>query len=119
MVEYSSSLEPPVMVARGVLHGCIGVCCTAKYPSVFANIGDKDIWNFVQEKAIKINVDHTEKKQNIADHTEKNKEKIIDEEKSTNVTGIVIGIVFLILVLIVFLFIYINKCKKPKILSRV
>ena len=58
MVEYSSSLEPPVMVARGVLHGCIGVCCTAKYPSVFANIGDKDIWNFVQEKAIKINVDN-------------------------------------------------------------
>ena len=58
MVEYSSSLEPPVMVARGVLHGCIGVCCTAKYPSVFANIGDKDIWNFVQEKAIKIDVDN-------------------------------------------------------------
>ena len=58
MFEYSSSLEPPVMVARGVLHGCIGVCCTAKYPSVFANIGDKDIWNFVQEKAIKINVDN-------------------------------------------------------------
>ena len=46
------------MVARGVLHGCIGVCCTAKYPSVFANIGDKDIWNFVQEKAIKIDVDN-------------------------------------------------------------
>ena len=45
------------MVARGVLHGCIGACCSANYPSVFANLGDKEIWDFVQGKAIKLNVD--------------------------------------------------------------
>ena len=57
LIEYISSTRPAVMVARGVLHGCIGACCSANYPSVFANLGDKEIWNFVQGKAIKINID--------------------------------------------------------------
>ena len=81
MFEYSSSVEPAVMVVRGVLHGCIGVCCSAKYPSVFANIGDKEIWDFVQEKAIKIDVDHMGKNQNQDGNDEegKNVNQIVDQ----------------------------------------
>ena len=83
MFEYSSSVEPAVMVVRGVLHGCIGVCCSAKYPSVFANIGDKEIWDFVQEKAIKIDVDHMGKNQNQDGNDEegKNINQIVDHTR--------------------------------------
>ena len=111
------------MVVRGVLHGCIGVCCSAKYPSVFANIGDKEIWNFVQEKGIKINVDHKEQNQDPIEkitpkESEKSKKQTINEENATNITGIVIGVIFSIVLIGVSLFIYIKYCKKTKILSR-
>ena len=38
-------------IAIGVLHGCIGKCCTEKYPSVFVNLADEAIWNFVYKNA--------------------------------------------------------------------
>ena len=50
MIEYITRVNPPVMVARGILHGCIGKCCSREYPSVFANLGDKSIWNFIVDK---------------------------------------------------------------------
>ena len=34
-------------VARGVLHGCIGECCSRKYPSIFTRIDDEIVWNFI------------------------------------------------------------------------
>ena len=34
-------------VALGVLHGCIGECCSRKYPSIFTRIDDKEVWNFI------------------------------------------------------------------------
>ena len=123
LIEYVSSFRPAVMVVRGVLHGCIGVCCSAKYPTVFANIGDIEIWNFVQEKAIKINVDQKEQNQNpieeiTTNKSEKSKKQTINEGNGNNITGIVIGVVFSIVLLGVSLFIYIKYCKKTKILSR-
>ena len=36
-------------IARGVLHGCIGTCCSMRYPSVFTNLDDKEIWNFIYD----------------------------------------------------------------------
>ena len=38
-------------IAIGVLHGCIGKCCTEKYPSVFVNLADEAIWKFVYNNA--------------------------------------------------------------------
>ena len=38
-------------IAIGVLHGCIGKCCTEKYPSVFVNFADEAIWKFVFKNA--------------------------------------------------------------------
>ena len=38
-------------IAIGVLHGCIGKCCTEKYPSVFVNLADEAIWKFVYKNA--------------------------------------------------------------------
>ena len=40
-------------IAIGVLHGCIGKCCTEKYPSVFVNLADEAIWKFVYDNAKK------------------------------------------------------------------
>ena len=34
-------------IARGVLHGCIGTCCSRRYPSVFTRIDDAEVWNFI------------------------------------------------------------------------
>ena len=34
-------------VARGVLHGCIGECCSRKFPSIFTRIDDREVWNFI------------------------------------------------------------------------
>ena len=39
-------------IAIGVLHGCIGKCCTEKYPSVFVNLADEAIWKFVYKNAL-------------------------------------------------------------------
>ena len=36
-------------IARGVLHGCIGTCCSMRYPSVFTSIDDREIWNFIYD----------------------------------------------------------------------
>ena len=38
-------------IAIGVLHGCIGKCCTEKYPSVFVNLADEAIWKFVYKNS--------------------------------------------------------------------
>ena len=51
MIEYITRVNPPVMIARGILHGCIGKCCSKEYPSVFANLGEKSIWNFIVGKS--------------------------------------------------------------------
>ena len=34
-------------IAHGVLHGCIGDCCSRRYPSVFTSIDDAEVWNFI------------------------------------------------------------------------
>ena len=34
-------------IAYGVLHGCIGKCCSRSYPSIFARIDEEDIWTFI------------------------------------------------------------------------
>ena len=35
-------------VAYGVVHGCIGTCCSVEYPSVFTSLGEKDVLDFVK-----------------------------------------------------------------------
>ena len=49
---FSFSLGAPLLdnmnkIARGVLHGCIGTCCSRRYPSVFTSIDDVEVWNFI------------------------------------------------------------------------
>ena len=34
-------------IAHGLLHGCIGDCCSRRYPSVFTSIDDAEVWNFI------------------------------------------------------------------------
>ena len=115
MIEYISSTRPPVMVVRGVLHGCIGKCCGKKYPSIFANLGDKEIWNFVQETAIKIKVDNNNN--NFRDPNANQRQDLIKENEKTNITGIVIGIIFAtIFALGLSIFVYIRYCKNSEIL---
>lgn len=64
-MEFVTSHSPPLTVARGILHGCIGKigqgkCCTVQYPSVFANLGDEEIWTFVKEAAYLVSVDDSQ-----------------------------------------------------------
>ena len=34
-------------IAHGVLHGCIGKCCSRSYPSIFTRIDEEEIWTFI------------------------------------------------------------------------
>ena len=46
--------DKPQFVARGVLHGSIGDCGNIDFPSVFANLADKQIWQFLKDQDIDI-----------------------------------------------------------------
>ena len=37
-----------IRVAYGVVHGCIGACCSIDYPSVFTSLGDREVLTFVR-----------------------------------------------------------------------
>jgi len=50
LFEYIHDKNPPIFVARGVLHGCIvdvDGCCGKDYPPVFGNLYNSKIWNFI------------------------------------------------------------------------
>ena len=53
-------------VARGVLHGCIGECCSIDFPSVFANLADKEIWQFLKDQGI--NITYIEVDKNVSEN---------------------------------------------------
>ena len=44
------------MVAYGVVHGCLGKCCSIEYPSIFTSIGNADVLKFLNDVGITINV---------------------------------------------------------------
>ena len=46
------------MVAYGVVHGCIGECCSIDYPSVFTSLGDEDVLSFLNGFGTTINIDN-------------------------------------------------------------
>ena len=46
------------MVAYGVVHGCLGKCCSIEYPSVFTSLGNADVLRFLNGVGITINVKH-------------------------------------------------------------
>ena len=47
------------MVAYGVVHGCLGKCCSIDYPSVFTSLGDKEVLRFLNGVGgIAINVEN-------------------------------------------------------------
>jgi hypothetical protein len=43
-------------VAYGVVHGCIGACCSIEYPSVFTSLGDSEVLTFVRDFGITMNI---------------------------------------------------------------
>ena len=45
-----------LLVAYGVVHGCIGACCSIDYPSVFTSLGDKEVLTFVRDFGITTNI---------------------------------------------------------------
>ena len=54
LFEYFHDRYPPIFVARGILHGCIGFCCGKDYPSVFANLANEEIRSFIFDDVIGI-----------------------------------------------------------------
>ena len=46
------------MVAYGVVHGCLGKCCSIDYPSVFTSLGNEDVLRFLNGVGIAINVEN-------------------------------------------------------------
>ena len=61
---------------RGVVHGCIGGCCSKEYPTVFANLADKKIWDFVMEEGLKPHTIYVDTKSDLSsDKKEKDKSK--------------------------------------------
>ena len=44
--------EKNSLVAYGVVHGCIGACCSIEYPSVFTSLGDSEVLTFVRDFGI-------------------------------------------------------------------
>ena len=85
------------MVARGILHGCIGECCSKEYPSVFANLGDKSIWNFIVGKSFAQTL--------VID------ENIVGDDPQTLLIVLILVILILILAFII-LFIWFLKRKR-------
>ena len=46
------------MVAYGVVHGCLGKCCSIDYPSVFTSLGDEEVLRFLNGVGIAINIEN-------------------------------------------------------------
>ena len=63
------------VLIRGVVHGCIGACCSKDYPTVFANLADKKIWNFVMKETSNPKTIYVDKKSDQEWKCEKNKKK--------------------------------------------
>jgi len=64
------------VLIRGVVHGCIGGCCSKEYPTVFANLADKKIWNFVMKEGLNPITIYVDKKNaQISDKKKKEKDK--------------------------------------------
>ena len=91
--------------ALGVLHGCIGECCSRAYPSVFANLGDDQIMNFIIRNA------------NLTKPTKTNG-NLIDADsfgKETNWNaGLIIVIIFAVVAIAVICF-YILRWKRKQL----
>ena len=51
--------EKNSLVAYGVVHGCIGACCSIEYPSVFTSLGDSEVLTFVRDFGITTNINIT------------------------------------------------------------
>ena len=41
------------------MDGHIGECCSKKYPAIFANLDDREIWSFIEENGVKNFVNST------------------------------------------------------------
>ena len=64
MFEFVPGKTHQFMVAYGVVHGCIGRCCSIDYPSVFNSLGDDDVVKFLNGVGIAINVENIAAKDN-------------------------------------------------------
>ena len=53
---YVQGRNRKLTVAYGVVHGCIGACCSIDYPSVFTSLGDKEVLTFVRDFGITTNI---------------------------------------------------------------
>ena len=49
---YVQEKDHKLRVAYGVVHGCIGECCSIEYPSVFTSLGDSEVLTFVKDFGI-------------------------------------------------------------------
>jgi len=58
---------------RGVVYGCIGACCSKEYPTIFANMADKKIWNFIMKEGLNPTTIYVDKESDLI--CEKNKKK--------------------------------------------
>ena len=74
------------MVVYGVVHGCLGKCCSIDYPSVFTSLGDKDVLRFLNGVGIAINVE------NIA---------AIDQNNNPVYIGIIISLIIIALLVVI------------------
>ena len=87
------------MVAYGVVHGCLGKCCSIDYPSVFNSLGDDDVLKFLNSVGIAVGITPVPKDQN-------------------NIP-IIIGITILVIIMMIFGFLYIRRsCHWPLAISR-
>ena len=55
--EYLEYQNQQFMVAYGVVHGCLERCCTTDHPTIFTNLGDKEVLDFVKNVGITINIE--------------------------------------------------------------
>lgn len=64
------------VLIRGVVHGCIGGCCSKEFPTIFANLADQKIWNFVMKEGLNPITIYVDKKTaQISDKKKKDKDK--------------------------------------------
>ena len=89
MVEYLEHHSQQFMVAYGVVHGCLKKCCTKDYPTVFTNLGDKEVLDFVRNYGIPIDI----KSMNTKD----------EELPKVVYIGILIGLSLLLIICVVIL----------------
>ena len=74
------------MVAYGVVHGCLGKCCTIDYPSVFTSLGNKEVLRFLTGVGMAINVE------NIA---------ALDQNNTPVYIGIIISLLIIALLVVI------------------